>query len=118
MEIVVSNGTIAREANAAAATQNNVWVHYTGRWNAQGLRMFVDGAPSGSTTSAITAQTSAAHRVRIGCSFAPNCTSGGGVSGIVDEVRISQLARSGDWIRFDVAAMKDQVATFGPIEVR
>ncbi|MFN0246468.1 MAG: DUF2341 domain-containing protein [Kofleriaceae bacterium] len=116
--LVVSNGSLESEANSATPTVLDQWAHFTGRWGAAGLQMFIDGVPSGASSPAVTAQVANAHRVRIGCSFAPTCTSGGGVDGTIDEVRISRVARSNDWIRFDVAAMRDRVATFQPVELR
>ena len=91
------------------------WYHYTARWDGSELVMFIDGERSGAAVTQRTSQTNSAHNVTIGCAFSPGCTSDAGVDGVVDEVRISRIARSNDWIATQFRLANGSVV-IGPAE--
>jgi len=49
-----------------------------------------------------------------GCGYSPDCSSAG-VNGVIDEARISRIARSIEWISIQVLGMRE-LATFLPSE--
>ncbi len=95
------------------------WFHFTGRWDGTSAVMFDDGARSGAAiVQSITPQVNGAHPTMIGCSYSPGCTSDAGVEGLVDEVRVSRIARTDEWIATSVRGMRNQLVFFGETSSR
>jgi len=63
------------------------------------MQMYVDGQPNGSsTTQTNNAQIDSAQDLHIGCGFASGCFAESSLNGVVDEVRVSSIARDDCWI--------------------
>ena len=98
-----SHTTTAANALSAAITSNsglgqNTWTHIVGVVNAGVPSLYINGASAAaSTTNAVGTYVSSLSNAAIGDS--PDFTSGAGLwSGLIDEVRISNTARSAAWI--------------------
>ncbi len=64
----------------------------------------------------LTPNQSGTQKVGIGTAVTTAAVLNGGFNGIIDEVRISNVARSTEWLAFQNRSMRDTVATFGAIQ--
>lgn len=95
-EFIVFNATTNASVVSTASVNDGQFHHVCGTWDGATIRIHVDGAASGSTTfagSLKTGQTNAAFIGRMETN-APNYFPGS-----LDEVRLSQSARSANWIK-------------------
>jgi len=88
------------------------FVYAAGAWDGTDLKLYVDGTlQSGSDTASSIKSTT--YDLQFG---ANSQVSGREFDGILDEVRISSLARSGDWIEAEYLSMTDALITYGSEE--
>jgi hypothetical protein len=102
-------------ANAPAAVSTGQWYHFAATKSATELRMYLNGASGAPTATAGTVNHNAANAVRM----ARRQDNGQALDGKLDEVRVSNIARSADWILTEYNNQND-VATFlqvGPQQV-
>jgi FlaG/FlaF family flagellin (archaellin) len=97
--IRTSGGTGTAETGNINA---NTWYYIVGTYDGSNVRVYINGAPSasGSRTGNIETRTTP---LRIGT----NGGYGEDFSGNLDEVRISSIARSGDWITTEYSNMNN-----------
>ena len=77
------------------AVSNEVWYYVVGTWNGTHLKLYVDGSMQGTPASTIISTIGTNNESACIASY----TQGGYYwNGIIDEVRISDVSRSGDWI--------------------
>jgi len=112
MVLRTADGSGPHVVEAGASLTNNTWTHLAATYRADDgtLALYrngepeevlmIGGDPAGRAVAASTAV------VQVGRNF----------EGILDEVRVSSVARSAAWIRLQHAAMTDVLMTFGPPE--
>jgi hypothetical protein len=92
-EMYQLNGTDVNAAQNGTFTAN-VWHHVAGSWDGSNIRLYVDGALA--ATTACNGRTATGTITKFGA-------AGNGTSnfwnGILDEMRLSNVARSTDWIK-------------------
>lgn len=96
IEFLPFNATSNATAASAAVVNDGQFHHVCGTWDGTTVRVYVDGVQSGSTAfagSLRAGQTNAAYIGRMQTT-APNF-----FPGTLDEVRLSQTARSANWIK-------------------
>lgn len=97
------------EAVSAAPLSPSTWHHVAVVVSADGLQLYLDGSRVGSAAVATTSMTGLIH---VGGSADGN----GGLAADLDELRISNIARSADWISFNAAvqgADNDRILRYG-----
>ena len=88
------------------------WTHVAGTYDGRNVVLFVDGIRQQLTDVAVTDYTNTINYC-IGC----NASVGDRFFvGVLDEVRISSVARSADWIAAQYLAMTDQFTSYGAID--
>jgi hypothetical protein len=100
--------------NSAVNVRNGGWHYLVGRWNGATLTadLYVDGAAAGTpATNALMVDLASANPLVIGEEGDAN--RGGNFDGDLDEVRVSKVLRSPDWIRAQHLSMTDAFITFG-----
>ena len=115
VEINTASGTnVATTAGSVALGQ---WIHLAMTADQTKLTPYLNGAVSGATQPTGLAVKNDATPVLIGCdeesSAQPNANY---LDGAVDEIRIEKVVRSANWIRYDDAAQRDLVITYGVVE--
>lgn len=91
--------------------QTDAWHHVVGTWDSSNLKLYVNGSYIGQT--ACGAVGSVAEDFEIGSHYvAPNDFDGG----IIDEVRVSEVARNESWIKACYESESDDYLTFGSEE--
>jgi len=91
---------------------DNVDHYVVGSWDGNTVRVYIDGYEENSTTFTGTLNSSTSN-VRFG---AAETDDPGYFDGTIDEVRISNVARSGDWIRTSNQSIFDNLLTFDDAE--
>ncbi len=100
--------------DSAVNVRNGSWHYLVGRWNGTTLTadLYVDGAAAGTpATNALMVDLASANPLVIGEEGDAN--RGGNFDGDLDEVRVSKVLRSPDWIRAQHLSMTDAFITFG-----
>ena len=100
--------------NSAVNVRNGNWHYLVGRWNgvSKTADMFIDGAAAGTpATEVLIDSLATANPLVIGEEGDAN--RGGNFDGDLDEVRVSKILRSPDWIRAQNLSMTDAFITFG-----
>jgi len=95
------DGTTNGALPSIASINNDVWRHVVGRKTASTLEIYIDGILNNSISIAIGAIT-LVEPLRLGRHSLPG---EGYYDGLVDEVRISSIARSAEWIAYEYANM-------------
>jgi hypothetical protein len=102
---------------SATNVRNGAWHYLVGRWNgaSKTADLFVNGLPAGTpvTNGAIDA-ISTANPLVIG--EEGDLNGGGNFDGSLDELRVSKVVRSADWIRGQHLSMTDAFLDFGPVQ--
>jgi len=95
---------------------NGAWRYLVGRWNeaSSTAEIFVDGTSVGSVNQPALDAMSSPNPLVIG--EEGDLNRGGNFNGRIDEVRVSKVARSNDWIRAQNLSMRDTFATFAPAD--
>jgi hypothetical protein len=105
IRVKVSGGKNASDYDQAYTGTNSwtsgAWYYIVGEWNNTYLQMYINGTPDGAAVAQLRpANTTLSLPVQIGCGFETGCSDyDNAVNGTMDEVRISYVARSADWIR-------------------
>jgi hypothetical protein len=106
IRVKISGGANSSDYDMAYTSTNTwtsgTWYYILGEWNGTWLQMYVNGKPDGTADSQErNAWVNTTFNVQIGCGFENGCTSNSpnAVNGTMDEVRISYVARSADWIK-------------------
>jgi len=99
-----------------AVAPTDTWSHATVTWDSETIRLYVDGVED-TTTPFDGTMDESANPVLLG---ADSDTGGASYTdwftGVIDEARIENVARSPEWIAFQVATMTGDAVTFGPVE--
>ena len=108
-EFIVFNATANATAASPDAVNDNQFHHLCGTWDGTTIRIHVDGILKGSTAFSGTLRNNQSNKAFIGRgeNAAPNY-----LAGSVDEVRLSPVARSADWIRATWDNQKPTAAFF------
>lgn len=112
LSMLVKTNNVALEVGASATVPAGVWRHVCGTYDGANLRLYVDGSVQ--STKPLTGLLDDDHLpLRIGSS-----DDGKYFGGKLDEVRISRVARSADWVRasFDNQHLGSTFATYGAVE--
>jgi biopolymer transport protein ExbB len=105
------------EADAPGPAPIGQWFHMALTADGSLLSFFIDDAVVASKSySGVLEHT--AHPIYIGadCNTGGPCPDTDEIDAVLDEVRIENVARSPTWMAYDVASMRDQVITYGPIQ--
>ena len=100
--------------NSAVNVRNGSWHYLVGRWNGatRTADLYVNGAAAGTpATNALMNDLASGSPLVIGEEGDAN--RGGNFDGDLDEVRVSKVLRSPDWIRAQHLSMTDAFITFG-----
>ncbi len=100
--------------NSAVNVRNGSWHYLVGRWNGatKTADLYVNGAGAGTpVTNALMVDLASGNPLVIGEEGDAN--RGGNFDGDLDEVRVSKVLRSPDWIRAQHLSMTDAFITFG-----
>jgi hypothetical protein len=110
---LVSGVTV--HAQSATSVANNQWRYVVGRWNeaTSTAEVFVDGVSVASASNAALGAMSNARPLRIGEEADSDPEGGFNFLGTIDEVRLSKVARSNNWIRAQNLSMRDSFVSFG-----
>jgi hypothetical protein len=108
-EFIVFNATANANAASPDAVNDNQFHHLCGTWDGTTIRIHVDGVLKGSTAFSGTLRNNQSNKAFIGRgeNASPNY-----LAGSVDEVRLSPVARSADWIRATWENQKPAAAFF------
>ncbi len=115
--LITNDGvTSSRVDSSALAVPFDEWRYLTGVRAGDSMTVYSNGLPVGSNT-AVSPMVTDINDVTIGA--AENDTSadtGDAWRGLLDEIRISDVARSADWVNAQHASMTDTLATYGSEE--
>jgi hypothetical protein len=106
-------------SDATTTIASGTWYHVVAVVDVTGntIKLYINGAQVASTTGTGTPMTSTSGGIHIGAEI-----FGGGVSvplnGKMDEVRVSNIARSADWLEADHISQNDAMNTFGSEETQ
>lgn len=94
------------------------WYHTAATYDGVELRLYVDGQLAGSivTPGGPVDHSGGDTFISADCDGTGTCPNVDFNDAILDEVRLERVARSPAWIAFDVAAMRDEVITYGTLE--
>lgn len=109
LEMIIGNGTTGQALSGNASltnTTSNVFVG--GTWDGTAVRTYVDGVNDSNAAQTVTPAGNAA-TLRIGEYGGP----ANYFDGVIDEVRISKVARSASWIQAEYLSGMNQLSTFG-----
>ncbi len=99
---------------SAGTLSDTTWYYIAGTWDGSTMRIYIDGGPDTNTTSKTTPLVSTGKEFWIGHGdHAIEKAWSYPWYGGLDEVRISDLARSPDWITAQHKSMTDAFATYG-----
>ncbi len=87
------------------------WTHITGRYDGATLKGYISGVESGTETTSDAPLT-----MTVSAKIGSRMDLAGDFIGAIDEVRISRVARSLDYIRANVRSQSDAYVTYGPEE--
>jgi hypothetical protein len=108
-----SDGTSSGgQIHVSNAVSNNQWQYITGTWDGTDMRLYKNGVEIGTSASFAGPIYSSAADVWIG-----DGTYYGSMDGWIDEVRISNKARSADWIAAQYLSMNKNFITYVPEEI-
>jgi hypothetical protein len=107
------DGPDVARADSVATLNNGAWHYVVGRWDetTSTAEVFVNGVSVGSDSNGSLDAMSGANSLFIGEEGDAN--GGFNFDGRIDEVRVSKVARSNDWIRAQRLSMIDVFATYG-----
>ncbi len=98
LQFGVRIGGTYQSLNMNGVLSASTWHYVTGTWDGTTQRVYLDGVEIGSQTPAGTMDASTGSSI----------TSGGDpIDGIIDEARVSNIARSADWIATEYANQND-----------
>ncbi len=108
---VYGGGSCSGSSNFIDGTttvNDNNWHYVVGTWNGSGKNLYVDGQLQASNATGISAA-SAMPYMAIGYGYAGTCynPSSGYFPGTLDEVRMSTIMRSADWIKTEYNNQND-----------
>ena len=104
--------TTWRRVYSNSVSPTGTFVYAAGIWNGTDVKLYVDGQLQTGSNSASSVN-STAYALQFG---ANSQESGRNFDGILDEVRISSIARSADWIEAQYLSMSDAFITYGSEE--
>lgn len=100
--------------NSSAGLSTATWYNIAYQRSGSTLTFYVNGAASGATGSDATALGFGTCPLVVGTKPEPNCTAYQFyMDGRIDEVRVSTIARSVDWIEAEYLTMNDSMNSFG-----
>ena len=108
---VLYNGNASATHVAGYDVDVGQWQHIAGRYDGVSLRSYIAGVQSGSESTTDT-PLSTPQSAKLGL----HADGTGPFTGMIDEVRISRVARSLDFIRAHVRSTADAYLTYGPEE--
>jgi hypothetical protein len=94
------------------------WYYFTGVWKGAGstMQMYVNGAANGASLSETNnAQVDVTQDLHTGCGFDSACYSSSALNGVIDEVRVSSINRTPEWIATEYANQNSS-STFSTVE--
>jgi hypothetical protein len=102
-------------AQSATSVANNQWRYVVGRWNeaTSTAEVFVDGTSVATDVNGGLGAISNARPLRIGEEADSDPEGGFNFQGTIDEVRLSKVARTDNWIRAQHLSMTDAFLSFG-----
>jgi hypothetical protein len=118
---VCSNAT-GQSGVTGGAVPNLSWHHYAFVVDNLSFSIYLDGvvqmtaAFTGPVVDSHNAIMLGAKRANIDGTNQSTVPDANFVDGILDEVRFENVARDASWIAYQVAAMKDQIIDYGPVE--
>lgn len=105
---VMYDGNQSGTYNAGFDAAVGAWTHVVGRYDGTAVRGYVDGIESGSMSTTDTPMNTA-----VTAKIGSRMDLQGDFVGAIDEVRISNVARSTDYIRAHVRSTSDTYLTYG-----
>jgi hypothetical protein len=113
--VTTTNG--AQLGGPADAVTLGTWTHLAMTYDGSSTEVLYKDGVAIKTTAVTGAMLHGAHAILLGA----DRNNGGQpdadfVDGMLDEVRIESVARSADWVAYDVASQRDQVITYGPVD--
>lgn len=105
---VMYDGNVSGTYNAGFDATVGAWTHVVGRYDGVAVRSYVDGVESGSMTTTDTPMSTA-----VTAKIGSRMDLQGDFVGAIDEVRISRVARSVDYLRAHVRSTSDTYVMYG-----
>lgn len=100
--------------NVPYAAPFGAWTHVAAVGDGTSIRLFLNGEQVGQSGTPVSNYGNSSFPVRVGGGVWDS--SGNYLSGAIDEVQISSVARSADWLRLHVRAVNDELLRIGPAE--
>lgn len=110
LEFIVFNSSSNLSVMSDIPIATGEWRHVAGAWDGDVIRVYVDGELRGSAPFSGTLRAGGGNNVFIGRMQTANPSY---FEGEMDEVRLSRVARSGDWIRASWLSQKPGGLLFG-----
>jgi len=108
-------------ANSLGTTipQQGTWYHVVGTWDGTTGYIYVNGTQEDSDSQGTGTARFTTYTFRVGQASYSNWQGSDPLDSIVDEIRVSDIARSADWIKFEYhnIAEADNELTFGSEEI-
>jgi hypothetical protein len=114
--IKTSTGSWPSPGGPVTVSQNQ-WYHVVGVYNGTNLITYIDGVQKAISTDigAVTLSVNS-YNFFIGCGLTPPSTPSSFFGGVVDEVRVSAIARSSSWVNASYQAIKNTLLIYGTEE--
>jgi hypothetical protein len=111
-KIIFAINARANKAVSDNVLNDNMWHHLVGTYDKSKVRLYVDGVLQTTVTNLTADITDVSDKVGIGAQVGSDDSSGQYFTGLIDDVRIYNYARTPDEIRLDYNA--GFAARFGP----
>jgi hypothetical protein len=108
-KIRLGKSTVGTILASNTALPENSWTYVVGTKSGTAAKIYLNGILDAQTTTATTGENNALN-LRIGQRAA---YTGEYLNSVADEIRISNIARSANWIKAQYLSMSDQYVTFG-----
>jgi hypothetical protein len=109
-KIRLGKSTVGTIISSNTALSEGSWTYVVGTKNGATARIYLNGILDAQTTSATSTGENNALSLRIGQRAAYTSEY---LNSVADEIRVSNIARSADWIKAQSLSMTDQYITFG-----
>ena len=96
---------------------SNVWHYVSAVYNGTYLLTYVDGTIKASANIGSISLSVNSYNFYIGSGFTPPSTPASFFSGVVDEIRVSNIARNSNWINASYQAVKNTLISIGDEEI-
>lgn len=107
--IRLGKSTVGTIVASNAVLSENTWTYVVGTKNGATAKIYLNGTLDAQTTTATDTGVNNALNLRIGLRAAYTEY----LNSVADEIRISNIARSADWIKAQYLSMTDQYVSFG-----